>query len=322
VNSITPIETKDNLAIVQVIPLDQNPAAVYLAGLSNEKARRVQADALSRISAMLTGSPDYLAVNWAAIRFQHMQAIRAKLAEHYKPASANRMLSALRGTLRAAFLLGFMGAEDYQRAIMVKPVTGSTIPAGRELTSGELAALMQACENDPGPGGVRDAALIAILYSCGLRREEAVNLDLADYDPGSGKLVVFGKRSKERVNYVINGAQDALADWMVIRGSDPGPLFWPVTKSGLLTNRRMTTQAIYNMLTRRALDAGVKHFSPHDLRRTFVGDLLGAGADIATVAKMAGHSSVNTTARYDRRPEIEKQKAAELLHVPYRRRLV
>ncbi len=76
------------------------------------------------------------------------------------------------------------------------------------------------------------------------------------------------------------------------------------------------------MLTRRAADAGVKRFSPHDLRRTFVGDLLDAGADISVVAKMAGHSSVNTTARYDRRPEQAKQQAAEMLHVPYRRRMV
>jgi len=63
--------------------------------------------------------------------------------------------------------------------------------------------------------------------------------------------------------------------------------------------------------------AGVKPFTPHDLRRTFVRRLLDAGADIAIVAKMADHSNIQTTARYDRRPEEAKQRTAKLLHIPY-----
>ena len=79
----------------------------------------------------------------------------------------------------------------------------------------------------------------------------------------------------------------------------------------------MTEQALYKMLQARAVEAGSQKLSPHDLRRTFVSDLLDASADIATVREMAGHENVNTTARYDRRPEATKRKAAELLHVPY-----
>ena len=80
----------------------------------------------------------------------------------------------------------------------------------------------------------------------------------------------------------------------------------------------MTSQAIYNMLSKRAQEADIQNFSPQDVRRTFISHLLDAGADIATVSKMAGHASIQTTARYDRRTEEVKRNAAKLLHVPYK----
>src|SRR5581483_11204531 len=145
-------------------------------------------------------------------------------------------------------------------------------------------------------------------------------LDVGDYDAASGALVIRGKRNKERAAYVTNGAKEALDDWLMVRGTDAGALFCPVSKGGAIVIRRMYPEAIFNLLQKRAGQAGVKDLSPHDFRRTFVSDLLDAGADIATVQKLAGHANVQTTARYDRRGEQAKRKAVELLHVPYRRR--
>jgi site-specific recombinase XerD len=298
--------------------LDSNPAAVYLARLK-PTGRRTMRQALDVMAGLLTGSKaDALACPWAALRFQHTSAIRAQLADRYSPATANKMLSALRGVLKMAWRLGLMSAEDYARAADLPAVRGSSLPAGRELQSDELIALLTACATDPSPAGVRDAAIISLLYTTGLRRDEIVRLDLADYDVTTERLVVRGKGGKQRTSYVLGGAAQALADWQRLRGQDAGPLFWPILYTGKLRPRRLTAQAIYNLLGKRGKQGGLEHFSPHDLRRTFVSDLLDAGADIATVAKLAGHANVATTARYDRRPEAAKKKAAGLLQVPYR----
>ena len=96
-----------------------------------------------------------------------------------------------------------------------------------------------------------------------------------------------------------------------------GPLLVPVNKGGRIGTRRITDQAVLVILDKRAAAAGVPAFSPHDLRRSFISDLLDRGADISTAQHLAGHANVQTTARYDRRGEAAKRKAAELLHVPY-----
>lgn len=303
-------------------PADQNPARVYLSQLGSDAGRRTMRGALERIARLLSGgraTADTL--DWAALRFQHTAAVRATLARDYKPATANKMLSALRGVLQAAWRLGQMTAEDYQRAAAVRGVRGETLPSGRAATQGEIVALLDVCANDPTPAGARDGALLAVMYGAGPRRAEIVGLDVADYDPATGRLLLRGKGNKERVAFATNGAGDALADWLAVRGDDPGPLFLPVNKGGRIVHgQRVTAQAIYNLLRKRCQEAGIKPLSPHDLRRTWIGDLLDAGADIATVQKLAGHANVTTTARYDRRPEAARRKAAELLHVPYRRR--
>ena len=321
--SITPFQPQSDLILSEAQPLDRNPAAVYLAGLSSNTSRRSQAQALELVAELLTAERDLSRVPWSALRFQHTAAIRAQLAGRFAPATCNRILCALRGTLKAAWRLGQMAHDDYARAVDVASVQGETLPAGRALSGGEIAALMACCENDPTAAGARDAAMIAAMYPGGLRRDEVASLDIADYDPETGALTVrHGKRNKARVAYLSNGAGHAMADWLAIRGGEPGAMFCPVNKGGKMDLRRMTNQAIYNALAKRGQLAKVANFSPHDLRRTFISDLLDAGADIATVAKLAGHASVNTTQRYDRRPEAAKAKAAGLLHLPYRGRMV
>lgn len=311
-----------DLVMTERAPLGRHPAVVYLAALTSERSRRVMHQALRTIAALLTGqdakTADILAVNWAALRYPHTAAIRSHLAEEFSAATTNRLLSALRGVLKEAWRLGYMSADDYQRAIDVKNVRAETVPAGRELSQGEILALLEACKQDAAPAGVRDAAILGLLYTCGLRRAELVALDVDDFDPDSGKLIVrAGKGRKQRTVYVQGSALQALTDYIETTDRQSGPLFVPILKGNRITERRMKAQSIYDMLKKRADQAGVKDFSPHDFRRTFVGDMLDRGVDIVTVANIAGHASVDTTRRYDRRPEETKKKAATRLHFPY-----
>lgn len=327
--AIAVINPSTALAAVLDIPADRNPALVYLASLA-AGSRRTMRQALDMIATIITtGGCDHVTLPWGALRFQHTQAVRAVLQEKYEAATANKMLSALRQTLRAAWNLGYMTAEEYQRAINFRAVTGEKPEAavGRALKFGEWIGLFAMCAADASPAGVRDAAVIALFKIAGLRRAEMAALSLEDYDATNHNLTIHGKRNKTRVVPIEDaGALDALADWLYLlfNGGDrqtmTGPLFTRILKGGSITTERLTDQGIYHILDARRQEARIATFTPHDLRRTFAGDLLDAGVDLSTVQKLMGHANANTTSGYDRRGERAKRDAVRKLHVPYQRR--
>jgi len=298
------------IVLTQPQPADRNPAAVYLARLTSNGSRRVMAAALNNI-AYLFGVP-MDRIDWAQLRYQHTQYIRAALMTSYAPTTVNRHLSALRGVLKEAWRLGQMDAEAYRHATDVTNIREERLPAGRYVPREEIARLLATCKHD-GVNGVRDLALIAILCATGLRRSELVALDLADYDPESARLEVHaGKGRKARIVYLDAGTRTVLGHWLALRGDRPGALFTSTDQH----MARLTDNAVYMLLRRRAQRADLPHFTPHDLRRTFVSDLLDHGVDIAVVARLVGHQHIQTTARYDRRGEEALKQAAQAVDLP------
>ncbi len=317
------------LLIADSTPIRANPVSAYLAGLA-ESSRRPMRTNLETVARLVSGGRvTAMELAWWELRYEHTSLIRSTLAATYAPATANLMLSAMRGVLKSCFRLGYMNADDLQRASDVPPARGSRLPPGRAVDRGELFALFRLCYEDHNRARrARDAALFALLYACGLRRSEAVSLDLEDYDPETLEVRVRGKGNKERMVYAEGGADRAVNGWMGLRGMEPGALFLPVNKGGTIVRARadpdgevvparLSDQAVYDIVKRRHREAGVKKLSPHDFRKTFVGDLLDAVGDLSVAQQLAGHADPSTTARYDRRGERAKRKAAGHLHVPY-----
>jgi integrase len=277
-----------------------SPVAAYLATLAPTSAA-TQAAALKALAAWL-GAADSHAYPWHQVAWHRVAWLRGQLAARYAPATANRVLSALKGTLLACRRMGLLGADDYARLVDVRPVRGQAAPRGRMLDDAELAALFRACAGDATPRGRRDAALLAVGVAGGLRRAELSALDVADV-AGDGRISVRqGKGAKDRAVYLAGDALALLRCWLPCRPA--GPLFVAISRSGrLLEDRRLTPAAVRYVLLERCKQAGIAPATPHDMRRTAISRLLDRGVDLSTAAKVAGHASTDTTARYDRRGE-------------------
>jgi len=314
------------------LPRDENPVLTYLAKLSpgSRRTMRASLETIARLAS--AGEVGALDFPWWLLRYQHAEAIRGMLASAYAPATANKMLSAMKGVLKSCWRLGLMTADERDRASDVEPVRGTRLPPGRSIARGELRSLFEACAqeaNDPKmrARGVRDAAILALLYVGGLRRTELASLRLSDYDPEERTVRIRGKGNKERQVYAEGGADLLLSARLELRGEGEleEPLFLPVRKDGRVQHldpygekkASLSDQAVYKMVKRRHKEAKIKEVSPHDFRKTFVGDLLDAIGDLSTVQKLAGHSDPATTARYDRRGERAMREAASHLHVPH-----
>lgn len=321
----------------------KNPVVSYLASLGSKDSRRVQKTALDQMATALSNGTieDCLLFPWEKLDYGTVTAVKAWLDSKYAPATVNRYLCAVRRVIKEAWRHHLITAEDYQRATDVQSVSAKRLPTGRELETSEIRSLIDVClEDQDNPVlGIRDAAIISLMYSSGLRRAEVVALDMDDLDLHKGEMRVIGKRNKERKAFLAKGAVRALEKWLEVREFSPGPLFYSVNKGGNIVRHRserlstekkrqgitpkrivarLSDQTIYHIIDKRAMQAGlVKKTTPHDMRRTFVSDLLDVGVDLSTVSKMAGHEDTNTTKRYDRRSSKVMQEAAEKLDVPY-----
>lgn len=301
-----------------------NPVVVYLTSLTSPRSRQTMRNDLAQIAQMI-GGDDALSFPWHTLEYAHTNELKSRLAAKYAPSTANRMLCAVRGVLKACWRLGLMPDAQYARATDVQSIKGTRVKRSRMLSRDELKRLFAACQRDVSPAGPRDAAIIALLAGGGLRREEVSALQMSDINPEfvhpSGadviKLIINGKGNKQRTMYAANGSKTALDAWLAIRGNEPGAIFLPIDRYGAIKARAMSHQAIYDVVQKRIAQAWISDVTPHDFRHTWISGLFDMGVDIKTIQEMAGHRDINTTAAYDRRGETAKVDASKLISVPY-----
>jgi integrase/recombinase XerD len=166
------------------------------------------------------------------------------------------------------------------------------------LTRAEVGHLLAQPEGD-GPAALRDRALLEVMYACGLRASEAIDLLVTDVDLDAGVLTARGKGSKERLVPVGSKAVAALDRW--VEHGRP-ELVGLADVPHLFVNRRggaLTRQGLYKIVQRHARSAGLAdRMSPHTLRHTFATHLLAGGCDLRSVQEMLGHADIATTQIY------------------------
>ena len=297
--------------------ISRNPLTLYLARLapsSQLTMRYVLQDAADRLGFEDINLED---IDWHLLQPEHVIALVAALREDgYAPNTSSLYVNAVRGVMNEAWRLNLISQEHLLRMRTVKAAPGTRLSQGRNLRRSLIREMMEVCAADPRPQGLRDAAVIGILYGSGMRKSESVNLDLAQINFEERSLRVIGKGNKELIKYAPDWAFAKLQAWLAFRREqlkegeqDDSFLFNRIRRGSHITRERITKHAIYYIARQRGQQVGVK-IMPHDFRRSFITRVI-EEHDLSIAQKLAHHTNIQTTASYDVRDDNERRRAVD-----------
>ena len=242
-------------------------------------------------------------VRYLAAEQVHVTEVKLEQLEHFAasisdlgigPRSLARILSGVRQFYRFLVLDGYM--EDDPTELLESPKQPNHLP--EVLSTAEVDLLEQAIDLSKWEGH-RNRAIIEVLFSCGLRVSELINLKLSNLYVDEQFVRVMGKGSKERLVPISPRALEELNYWFSMRHEMS---IKPGEEDYVFLNRRghhLTRTMILIMIKRYAVEAGIKKtISPHTLRHSFATSLLEGGADLRAIQAMLGHESIGTTEIY------------------------
>lgn len=243
--------------------------------------------------------------------------------EHLKPHDLRQFIAQLsqaglsKSTIRriASTVRGFyafLALDDY---INTPPTDDLNTPAPpsylpRYLNQAEIQLLF-AAPALANTEGVRDRAILELMYASGLRVSELIALHHKDIDLRNGLLTCFGKGNKERQVPFGRSAATAIERYVTTK-----PVRFTHSTSHLFLNQQnpLTRQFLWTLITRYAADAGIDHVSPHTLRHTFATHLLQHGAELRHVQALLGHTDISTTAIYTHLNDIHLRRSYNRNH--------
>lgn len=254
---------------------------------------------------LTNGAANACLLNWKA----------AQLDAKLTPATINRRLACLRSLVKRARQLGLTTLCIDVEGLRRQPYRDTRGPG-----LSNAAKMLATVAARPGARGKRDMAILSLAIECGLRRFEILGVDLEHFDAAGSCLWVRGKARHQRERVTLPDATaQAIGEWIEARGSDPGPLFVGITRSGSLRHNRMSGSALYGLVRRVGRKLGFV-VSPHRLRHTAITCGLDASkGDVRSVRMFSRHRDLATVVFYDDQREdrggsIARMVSAQVRH--------
>ncbi len=212
----------------------------------------------------------------------------------------NARLAAVRALAAECHELGLIGAEAVAGISRVTGPKRSGTRVGNWLSPAQSNRLLSS-PDEHSMRGKRDRALLAVLLGCGLRRSEAVSIDVTHLHSRDGRWLILnlvGKGNKTRTVPVPHWVIDVTDEWIACAGIESGSLFRAITRTGEVSPSRLSDRAVWNIVHQHGRVVGLTSVAPHDLRRTCAQLCFRSGGALEQIQFLLGHSSARTTERY------------------------
>ncbi|MDO6620233.1 site-specific integrase [Shewanella sp. 6_MG-2023] len=294
---------------------NQTPTALFLSRLA-PSGRRPLRSQLGTVRKLLKWKGEVEDQPFHTLNYAQIEYIkRHKLDEGKSPRTINLVLFALKAIVKTGFLMGVVDDMQWRQVQAIKRLAINPSTKGKALSSCSVGQLINTCYLDKRYIGKRDCCILAIFLSTGLRRFELANLTVSDIQLDKHTLTVkSGKGKKPRKQPIPKWALTYITNWLNVRSHQAGSLFNPIWNNVIKPDRGLSSAALYQIVKARTLAATGITISPHDLRRTFITELLNQSVDLSTASKLAGHANVTTTQIYDKRDESVMKEAIDLLN--------